>query len=116
MTIYNFGREDFQGLLAMWGRASVGVGCKLGYSSGHVDNCEQFDLSVVERVEKAMLSLRVDEPGLYDLLHYRYVCREPRTLLELRFKFGISERQIAQLVRDGESLVRGYYGNFSKAA
>ena len=117
MAISNIGKDDFKKNLAMWGRANAGSGVRLGFSSGVSGSCPAYDVAVVDAIERAMVELKRIEPGLFDLLEFKYVCfDEPRSLLDLRFKFKLSERQIAQLVRDGECLVRGYFNRDCKAA
>lgn len=117
MTVSNFGKEDFQKNLIMWGEASAGSGCSLGYSSGHGGRSVVFDVAIVDAVERAMCRLRSCEPGLFELLKFRYACHEsPRPKLDLQFKFKISERQVSQLLSDAENMVRAFYlGNLNAA-
>ena len=117
MTVSNFGEEEFQKVLIMWGEASAGSGCNLGYSSGHSGLNVSFDVDIVDEVEIAMRKLRSCEPDLFELLMFRYVCHvSPRPKLDLQFKFKISERQVSKLLSAGEHIVRGFYlGNLDAA-
>jgi hypothetical protein len=117
VAVSNFGKEEFQKMLIMWGEASAGSGCNLNYSSGHSGRSAIFDVVVVDEIELAMRRLRSSEPDLFELLKFRYVCYEsPRPKLDLQFKFKISERKVSQLLDEAEHLVRGFYLNNLDAA